>query len=198
MDSKAYNLILKRRTVRRFQGKNVSLTVLEKLVEAARLAPSASNLQFLEYIILRDTSICRQIFPYTRWAAYLPPEQGTPKEHERPAAYVAIICNLQKTSAPDLRDIGAAAENLILAGESFGLGSCWLGAVDKEKISAILAIPSYCRLDSLVALGYPAEFPEMVEDNTDIQYWRDKNGRHFVPKRPLKGLMHLNKYGIRN
>lgn len=192
-----YQLILKRRSVRRFKQKEIPLRILKKIINAARLAPSAGNLQFIEYIIVKDKEMREVIFPYTKWAAYIHP-LGIPKENDRPTCFIAVVINYKKSSHPDLRDIGAGVENLLLSSLNFGVATCWLGAIEKEAISKILNLPSYCALDSLVALGYPAEEPVVVDNEKEIKYWRNEAGKHFVPKRPLEKILYLNRYGNRD
>jgi len=192
--NKLYNLIIKRRTVRKFSQRKITLNVLKKIINAARVAPTAANLQFLEYILVKDKKTVDKIFPYTKWAAYISPE-GTPGVKERPLYYIAIVINYNRSLNPDLRDIGAAAENIILSALSFQIASCWLGAINKEKISFLLKLPKHVKLDSLIALGYPKENPRIIDSDKKIKYWRDKKGCHYVPKRPLNGILFLNNYG---
>lgn len=191
-----YNLIISRRTIRRFQQKKISRRILRNIVNAGRLAPSAANLQFIEYIIIDDPKLLDAIFPYTKWAGYIKPE-WRPSENERAVAYIAVMINLKKSPNPDLRDVGASVENMILAALSFGVGSCWLGAIDKENISRILNLPSHIKLDSLLALGYPKEHPRKVESDS-VRYWRDENNKHYVPKRPLSSILFYKSYGNRS
>lgn len=191
-----YRLIIKRRTVRRFQQKKIGRKILKKLINAGRLAPSAANLQFIEYIIIDEPELLDKVFPYTKWAGYIKPDWA-PSKNERPVAYIAILINYKKSPKPDMRDIGASAENIILSALSFGIGSCWLGAIDKEKISKLLNLPAEVKLDSLIALGYPKEHPRKI-DRDEVKYWRDTTGRHFVPKRPLETILFYNSYGSRS
>lgn len=192
-----YQLILKRRTIRKFRQDRIPLSILKKIVNAGRLAPSAGNLQFIEYVIVRAPKLREKLFPHTRWAAYLS-SLGTPSQTERPTSYIAIIINYYKSASPDLRDVGAAVENMILASLCFQIGSCWLGAIEKEKIAQILKLPSHCQLDSLLALGYPAEAPRVKTLEREVRYWRTKTGQHIVPKRPLKNICYINFYGNRS
>ena len=191
-----YNLIVKRRSVRKFYQRKITSGILKKIINAARLAPAAANLQFLEYILVKDKKTVDRIFPHTKWAAYISP-QGTPGVKERPIYYMAIVINHNRSLNPDLRDIGAAAENIILAALSFQIASCWLGAINKEKISLLLKLPPHAKLDSLIALGYPKENPRIIDSGKRIKYWRDKKGGHYVPKRPLNEILFLNNYGKR-
>jgi len=74
-----------------------------------------------------------------------------------------------------------------------GLGSCILGAVEREKLREILKVPEFLAVALVVALGYPAENPvvEPVKDG-DIKYWLDENGVLHVPKRNLKDIVRWN------
>src|SRR3989304_8014571 len=94
-----YNTIISRRTIRKFKQKPVKLSILKKLVNAGRLAPSAGNLQPLEYIITVDNAVKEKIFSHVRWAHYIAPE-GNPGESERPMAYIIILVNNENLLVP--------------------------------------------------------------------------------------------------
>lgn len=164
---------------------------LERLVNAARLAPSGANLQPLEFIIVDDRSLVDQIFPCLKWAAYIAP-RGDPPEGKRPVAYIVVLVNTRIKSSGYEHDSGAAIENLILTALEEGIGSCWLGSIDRKTVKRILRIPDHYLIDSIVALGYPDEGPIMEEAEGDIKYWLDEEGRLHVPKRGLSKIMHHN------
>ena len=188
-----YETILKRRTIRKFRQEEISKSTLEKLVNAARLAPSAANLQPLEYLVITEDSLKQQIFPSLSWAGYLKPH-GTPKKGEEPAAYIVILVNRRINPRPDI-DIGAGAQNINLAAEEEGIGCCWIGASKKRTISRILNISQDYAIGLIIALGYPAEKSviEDIEKNLSIKYYKDSSGIHHVPKRKLGGILHWNK-----
>jgi nitroreductase len=188
--------IRRRRSIRKFQPKKIPQSLLLSLVDAARLAPSAANLQPLEYIIIDDNEIKEKVFPHTKWAGYIAPE-GTPEEGERPAAYILILVNRKIKSRWEGHDVGAAAQTILLLATSMGLGSCWLGAINRGKIRTILNIPSHYKVDSLIALGYPAQECVVEEVKDSIKYWKDEEGRIHVPKRNINDILHINKYGER-
>ncbi len=189
-----YKLILSRRSIRSFKKKCISLCIIKKIINSARVAPSASNLQFIEYVAITEKTLINKIFPHTKWAAYLDkPLNRLPQE--KPQYFIALLINYNKSPNPDMRDIGAAAENILLSSLSFEIKSCWLGAIDKPAISKFLKLPPFLKLDSLIALGYSDEKSKIVDTNKTIKYWRDINGKHFVPKRPLEAVFNINKYG---
>ena len=186
-----YDTILSRRSIRRFQQKPIETEMLRKLVNAARLAPSAANLQPLEFFVVNDKKLCSEIFETIGWAGYL--KDWSPDKDEQPAAYIIILAKETKNQWY-LRDASLASENIVLTAESEGIGSCILLNVKKDKIREILEIPKDIEIDSVIALGYKAE-KCVVEDIKDsVKYWRDKNQVLHVPKRKLKDIMHVNKF----
>jgi nitroreductase len=187
-----YDLIVSRRTVRQFKPTPVSRPILEKIVNAGRLAPSAGNMQPLEFVVVDDGETRGQIFPCLRWASYIAPE-GNPKPGQEPTAYIFPIVNLSVRDTGYENDVGAAVENMILTAWEEGIGSCWLISVERPKVAVILNIPAVYRIDSVLALGYPAESP-VVEDLKDsVKYWKDEQGVLHVPKRRLKDVLHFNR-----
>lgn len=92
-------------------------------------------------------------------------------------------------------DAAAAIENMILTAVSKGIGSCWVGSVDRQKLRQILQIPEHFKIDSVLALGYPDEKPVAEEMKDSIKYYEDKNGQLHVPQRKLKDILYQNRYG---
>ena len=187
------DLILSRRTVRRFKPVPVERSLLERLVDAGRLAPSASNLQPLEFIAVDDADIRRAVFPCLRWAAYIAP-RGDPLPGEEPMGYIVTLVNLAVREKMYEYDVGAAMENMILAAREAGLGSCWLLSIEREKLGRILGVPPGYRVDCVLALGYPAESPVAEESTGSIKYWKDEAGVLHVPKRPRGSVLRINRF----
>ncbi|HAV42419.1 TPA: nitroreductase [bacterium] len=185
--------IYNRRSIRRFEQTKIPESILEKLVDCGRLAPSAANLQPIEYIVIDREDVCQMVFPALRWAAYIHP-QGIPKEGERPVAYIIVLINTEKTTLGVQHDTGAAIENILLAAYEEGIGSCWIGSIEREVLKTILKVPDHCQIDSVIALGYPLESPVVEEMRDSIRYWKDDTGILHVPKRPLKDILHKNIY----
>ncbi len=122
--------------------------------------------------------------PLVKWAAYLPPEQGTPKADELPTLYVAVV---QDTSIPgDLAtDTGIALANMTLAAWDKGVGSCIMGAINKPALTELLGIEEPQKLAFMVAFGYPAHKAHIVPltEQTGVKYYLDENRDYCVPKR---------------
>jgi nitroreductase len=187
-----YNVILSRRSIRRFQQEYVDINILKKIVNAGRLAPSAANLQPLEYFIVNEKKLCSKIFETIGWAGYIKPKWA-PVKKERPTAYIIILVTDIKNKYYK-RDTGFATENIILAAEGENIGSCVLCNIDRDKIRDILKIPEILDIDSLIALGYKAEQPVVENMKNSVKYWRDKNMVLHVPKRKLEDILHINVY----
>lgn len=185
-------VILKRRSIRNFSQRKISLRHLRRLINAARFAPSAANRQFLEYLVVTKPQTCRKIFKQLAWAGYIAPK-GNPKPGSEPIAYIIILINTKKAATYDLRDVGAAAENIMLLAQSFGIATCWLGAINRKEIRQILDIPRSIKIDTIVALGYPKMKSVAVPFKGSIKYYLDKKGTLRVPKRPLRDILHINK-----
>jgi nitroreductase len=181
-----------RRTVRRFKPDPVKSEVLAKLVDAARLCPSAGNKQALVFVAVNDPELAKKIFETEKFAAYLA-GAGQPRSGEEPTAHILVAQDKTLAIAETVRDVGAAAQTILLGACAYGLGSTWLRSFDRPKAAQILGLPERYEPDSVIALGVPAEVPKVVAmKDGDFKYWRDETGQHFVPKRPFGEVCFLN------
>jgi nitroreductase len=188
-----YDLILSRRTIRQFKPDTVPRTSLEKMVNAARLAPSGANRQPLEFVVVDGLDIKDRLFPHLKWAGYINP-RGNPRKGQEPAAYIVVLANSTVRAKGYEWDAGAAIEHIILTAWEMGIGSCWIASIDREEVRGILQIPESRKIDSVVALGYPAESPVAEELVDSVEYWQDEEERLHVPKRTLESVIHFNKF----
>lgn len=187
-----HKLIALRRSVRRFKPEPIETEILVKLVDAARLCPSAGNKQPLIYIIVNDQELSSQLFDLEKFAAYLK-GAGQPRKGEEPTAHILVAQDKETAIAESVRDVGAAVQTILLGAAAYGLGATWLRSFDRSKAATLLGLPDRYEPDSLIALGIPAEFPKIVAmEGGDVKYWRDDNGQHFVPKRSLKEICFIN------
>ncbi len=175
----AYETIKKRRSIRRFKDEEVPKEVLKKCVNAARLSPTAANLQPLKFITVQED--LEEVFEHTSWAGYLDWE---PTEEEMPRAYVAIV---KKEDSGWETDVGTAAQSICLVAEDEGLGSCMLGALDRKGLEEILPIPKGYELKLMIGLGHPDEEAEVVEDEDSVEYYYEGETLK-VPKKPLESV----------
>lgn len=186
------NLVKKNRSYRGFDEKKpVSEEALLKLVECARFAPSAVNLQPLKYYLSADEETNAKIFPLTRWAGKLAHKMTLPFPGHHPTAFI-IICtdaNIQPNPAAAAMDIGIAAQTMLLAATDMGLGGCMIAAFNKEDMAKALSLPENLKPMLTLALGVPDEEIILEDACGSIDYYRDENGTHRVPKRTLDELI---------
>jgi nitroreductase len=189
-----YSAIQRRRTIRRFKEQEITDSELIKMIDGARVAPSAGNFQPLEFITVKSRKNCEALFPCLVWARHVKGGDAPP-EGNRPAAYIIVLINREIISKGGGHDVGAAVQNVMLAAIEDGLGSCWLRSIDREKIKEIFKVPEHCEIDSVIAIGRPAESPRTESAHSgDIKYWRDEHGMLHVPKRKLDNVLHKEKY----
>ena len=188
-----YDLILKRRTIRRFKQQPIAEPILKKFVNAGRLAPSGANLQPLEFIVVNDSELVEQVFPSVKWAGYIAPA-GDPPEGARPVAYILVLINTAIKPKHGEVDAAAAIENMILTALDDGIGSCWMGAIDRDQLRVMLNILPKYDIDSVLSLGYPDESPVIEDMENSIRYWKDEKGVLHVPKRKLEDIIHYNQF----
>lgn len=189
-----YKAAISRRTIRKFKQKEIPISTLMKLVNSARMAPSTANLQPLEYIIVKEKPLRAKIFDCVSWAGYIAPE-GNPGSGEKPVAYIVIIVDSGVVGLSKFeRDIGSSAENIMLSAWEMGMGSCWMGAINREKIAKVLKIPASYHVDTVIALGYKNEKPRAVPLKKDCKYWKGRDGELRVPKKSLKRIVHKDKF----
>lgn len=178
----------KRRSIRRFSPQPIEKNMLYELVMGARLAPQAANIQPLQYMIVHQKQLLEPVFECTRWAGYL--EDYAPKPGFRPTAYIVVLINEDLKKNGNDTDAGAAVENMLLLAVEKGLGSCWIGSVDRERLAKLLGVPENCKIHSVIALGYPAENPVWEDKEDDsIRYYLDEEHRLHVPKRRMSELI---------
>ncbi|MFH1190821.1 MAG: nitroreductase family protein [Candidatus Omnitrophota bacterium] len=157
-----------RRSVRVFDNKGISRGQLEKIVDAARFAPTARNLQPWEFVVVTDKSVLSRIAEVA--------ENG--KFMAQAAACIAVFSADTKYF---LEDGSAATCNILLASTALGIGSCWVAGDKKpysQQVNTLLNVPLSMKLISMVALGYPLE----------------KNAFKAIAKRELKELLHWEKF----
>jgi nitroreductase len=187
-----YKAIISRRSIRRFKQKKISLNLLKKFVNAARLAPTAANLQPLEYFVINEKDLCNKVFETLSWAGYIKPK-WIPSENERPVAYIVVLVKDPENKWYQ-RDASLSAENIILTAEENGIGSCILCNVNRKKLKEYLKIPNSIIIDSVIALGYKAEKSVIEKFKDSIEYWRDDKELMHVPKKNFKDIIHINKF----
>ncbi|MCC8089050.1 MAG: nitroreductase family protein [Rikenellaceae bacterium] len=183
-------LVLKNRSYRRFaQNKAIEYREIEHLIDIARITTSGRNLQPLKYKIVNDPEGCGNIFPLLVWAGYLKDWDG-PAEEERPSAYIIMCSDSNITLADTKYDQGISAQTILLGAVDKGFGGCIIATFDKTGLTKCLHLTGNLNPVLVIALGYPKENIVLTEaDGSSIEYYRDNEGNHYVPKRTLKDIL---------
>ncbi len=160
-------LVKKRRSVRKYSAKPVPREVMDRCLEAARLAPSACNSQPWHFIIVDDKKLKDEltdkvfsgVYSMNSFAKNAPVLIVVVTERSN---YIARLGGYFKGVQYSLIDIGIACEHLILQAEEEGLGTCWLGWFNENAVKKILGLPREKKIDIIISMGYPekAEAPE--------------------------------------
>lgn len=176
--------IKSRRSIRRFKQEPISESQLRELVSVAVLAPSAGNSQPLRYVIVNTPELVKGVFEQTAWAAHVRPHRTPVWGLSAPVAFIAVcVASGVENNPLAFADAGASVQNMLLRAVDLGLGACWLGSFDKEKVAEILDLEDLGCI-YLVAVGKPAESPviETVDIGKSIKYYLDSSDVLHVPK----------------
>jgi len=171
----ALALLKGRRSIRRYRPDPVPDEMVEQLLEAGRWAPSASNRQPWAFIVVRDEAIRREVaqhaaYYFIRWA------------HVAEAPLLIVLCGDARN--PVYRqflheDVGLAGSQIMLQAKTLGLGTCWIGGLDRKAIASILKVPDHVEIVGLLTVGFPAEEPDPPA------------------RKPLAEIVHYDVYGNR-
>ena len=154
-----FEVFSNRRSIRKYKDTPVELEKIEQVLDAARLAPSWKNLQCWRFLVLRDPA---------RRASLLHafPDDNPGKSAIAMAPCLIVVCADPAESGIEngieyyIGDTAIAFEHLCLAAHALGLGTCWMGWYDEEKIKAALGIPEQIKIIGLTPLGYPDQQPK--------------------------------------
>jgi nitroreductase len=184
------DLILQNRACRRFyQEFIIELETLRELVDLARCSASGGNRQPLKYMLACDLEKNALIFQTLGWASALRDWPG-PAEGERPSAYIIILLDTEVLKSTNC-DHGIAAQSILLGAREKGLGGCMMAGIKRNELSEALGIPPRYEILLVLSLGKPKETVviETVGPDGAIEYWRDGEGIHHVPKRRLDDII---------
>ena len=155
----AHEVIRIRKSVRSWQDRPVARETLERVLEAGRLAPSARNDQEWRFVVVTDESVRKQIGEAAGNQAFV---------GQAPAIIVACAETDRRTMSCGhlafLIDTAIAIDHITLAAVEEGLGTCWIGAFDPDRVRSILGIPPAVEVVELLPIGYPKD-PAPVQKN---------------------------------
>jgi nitroreductase len=153
-----FKVIFERRSVRKFEKKDIDDKLIFEILKAGLWAPSAGNLQSWDVILIKNTEKKRIITK----AAYM-------RDFIGEAPVIIVLCANMHRSATIyhergqklfcIQDAACAGQNILLAAHAMGLGACWVGAFDEELLIKNLKLPDYLRPVTIIPIGYPDENP---------------------------------------
>jgi len=153
------NLLKSRRSIRVYQDKPVPQDLLLQILEAGRWAPTGANLQPWHFIVVTNPETRRQIGGVARFLFIK-------SSHVGKAPVVLILGFDTRKGKYGRYDVTLAGGNMLTMATHLGLGTCWIGAFDEQRVKEILGIPEHIEVIALITLGYPgenAEVPPRVE-----------------------------------
>ena len=187
------DLVKRARSVRGFrEDRKVTDEELRYLVECARYTPFTRNAQVLKYRLVNTPEELQKVQPLTMWAGALR-ELNLPYPGTYPQAFI-VICQdyrLSESVSAFQKDVGIAAQTMLLAANDLGLGGCMIGSFSAGELKTVLGLEDYLKPQLVLALGEPIENIRVVDMAPDgsVNYYRDAQGVHYVPKRTLDELI---------
>jgi nitroreductase len=170
-----FEAILNRRSVRKYLDIPVEWDKIGMIMEAARVAPSAGNVQDWRFVVVTKPETRKELASAALsqdWISMAP-------------VHVVVVAMVEKIKRHyglrgerlyTIQDSAVAATHMMLAAHSLGLATCWIGAFDEGRFHRILNLPEHVRPQILLTLGYPDEKPPMP------------------PRYPIESLVYLEKY----
>ena len=156
-----YETIQKRRSIRKYTKKPVENEKIQKILDAARLGPSAANIQPCHLIAVSDPSTLKEAYK-AEWFQQAP--------------LVIVVCANEKAAwkrSDGLNywvvDAAIAMQNIVLVATELGLGTCWIGAFDEGKLRKALNIPKDYKIVSMTPIGYADEQKEAATDRKPVE-----------------------------
>jgi nitroreductase len=174
------DVIKNRRSVRGYSDRAVEDEKLSNILESARWAPSWANKQCWHFIVIKDRGKIEQISKSSAINKWL-----------KNSPVIILAC-----AEPGLSgsrngidyfavDVAISMEHLVLAAADLGLGTCWIGAFDEQKMKKVLDVPDHIKIVALTPVGYPAEKQNMREKMTRSIIKSSK-------RKPLNEIVHYN------
>lgn len=166
-------LLKARRSIRRYRPDPVPDEMIQQLLAAAQWAPSASNRQPWAFIVVQDEAIRKAVaqhaaYYFVRWA------------HVEEAPLLIVLCGNRRSRIYRTflhEDVGLAGSQIMLQAKVLGLGTCWIGGLDRQAIADILKVPDEWEIVGLLTVGFPAEDPPPP------------------PRKSLSEIVHYDVYG---
>lgn len=173
-----FEVIEKRRSIRRFKPDPVAREDLKKILEAGRLAPSGGNRQPWYFVVVRALDTKRALSIAANNQKFIADANTVIVALGKPRTTTKLPYKLSSTRIPHKQDPMIAIEHMILAATALGYGTCWIGAFNENEVRRILKIPENLAVIALLPVGIPDESPPPR------------------PRKPFKEIFFKEFYGI--
>jgi len=156
-----FTAISQRSSVRAYKATDVEEDKLKKVLEAARLSPSASNRQDWKFIVVKNKETRKKLAKAAFGQSFI-----------GEAPVVIVACGMEPKAMlacgqpMHTVDVSIAFAYMILQAYELGLGTCWIGAFNEDETKKILSIPEHVRVVAMTPLGYPNQPPSQKSRKT--------------------------------
>jgi nitroreductase len=142
-------LMKERRSIRSFKDEMISDETIEQLLEAARWCQSASNKQPWRFIIIKNKDITNKLSKLATYGSFI----------KQAPVVIAVVANKETAPKWYIHDTSIVAHQICLMAWSLGLGTCWIGSMDREKAAELLRLNASEYLTTILPIGYPKTIP---------------------------------------
>jgi len=173
-------LIKDRRSIREYIQRDIPYEDILEIIDAARWAPSSGNLQNWYFIIIKNKESIEKIAASTR------------QEFVKNANIIIVVCSNDKLVENiygergkfyAIQNVAAAIQNMLLVATEKGIGTCWIGAFDENKVKEIAQIPKDMSVHALITLGYYSKKPDPPKRKNleEIVFFEKWGNRTYKP-----------------
>ena len=139
----------KRKSIRKFTGEPIKEDQIKLIMEAAQIAPSASNKQPYKFIVIKNDEFKKVLRKKAVAQRFI----------EKAAVIFVALGNKKESDYWYKVDIGIAVQHMALQAAELGLGSCWVGAIKNDEVRELLKVPNNWAIVALLVVGVPAQDP---------------------------------------
>jgi nitroreductase len=157
-----HDLLVTRRSIRSFQDDDVSDELLTKVFELCRYSPTSRNCQSFYYLVIRNREVLE----------FLAALRGSSSAPIARAPLAVAVCSDTDRTKRHEQDGCIAAYHFVLAAKLYGLGTCWIAAMDREDAKDALGIAQHHHVATITPVGYPTEWPKVPERRTVAEFVR--------------------------
>ncbi|MAG77845.1 nitroreductase [archaeon] len=182
------DVIKGRRSIRRYRDKDIPRSLVGEILDLAKHTPSSGNLQNWKVIVVKDSEMRQQLAQASMeqyWMVEAPIHLVICNDYDKVKDHYPVLGKMYS-----IQNCAAFAYNITLSAHTFGLGSCWIGAFDNEKVQRLLSIPDNIDPEIIITLGYSedSKSPQLRDEVKYITYQEKWGAKFKVPKSELEQI----------